>query len=832
MRSSEGLTTRHGHIILQRQLGCYFPSRSLRGTIKACRKLDRTQLVGIAPVQLQQCTFLSWMEEMRVPRLLSELKSRRFYRDQIAHIERIPARGAWYGELDRPLPRQLTTALNRIGASRLYMHQAQAVNAVRRGENVVVATSTSSGKTLVYNIPVVERCLLDWRARALYLYPTKALAQDQMRALALLLDSDLSRISVGIYDGDTPKSARSGVRRRAAILLTNPDMLHLGILPNHHLWSAFFRNLRYVVLDEAHTYRGVFGSQVGCVLRRLRRICALYGNRPQFIACSATIANPEEHIATLIGMHTTVVEDDGSPRGQRTFVLWNPPLVDRANGLRRSANTEASNLFTALAQNGVRNLTFTRTRRMAELILSYTRETLAKSHPDLLARVAAYRGGYMPEERRALEQALFRGELVGLTTTSALELGIDVGHLDATLLVGYPGTIASMWQQAGRAGRGEKASLSILIGLDNPLDQYLIRHPEDLFKRSHEAARCDPGNPYVLAQHLPCAAYESPLTPDDGTLFGDVSDGSPDSRYVESMIELEESGQIEYRNERWFYQGTRYPAQKVSLRSAGGSRITLVNTADSKNVLEEVESATAAFRVHPGAIYLHQGAGYLVTDLDLQGGVAWVKPMEADYYTQPIEVNSVQIIRSYRHRSLSPCTPFYGRVRVTSQVIGYARKKQFTDEVLSRETLDLPPQKYETTGVWWKAPLGLGNEIASAGGDFAGGLHAVEHACIGLLPLLAMCDRFDLGGISTPRHPDTESPLVCVYDAYPGGVGLAERGFEAIEEWWQATMEAIRECPCQSGCPSCIQSPKCGNNNEPLDKAASLMILEKLLGLG
>ena len=771
---------------------------------------------------------------MQVASLLSEFKSRRFYRDQIVHVERIPTRRAWYGKLERPLPRQLTMALEKVGVRQLYVHQAQAMNAVRRGEHVVVATSTASGKTLVYNIPVIERCLLDWRTRALYLYPTKALAQDQLRALGELLAGDLSRISVAVYDGDTPKSARASIRRRAAILLTNPDMLHLGILPNHHLWSSFFRNLRYVVLDEAHTYRGVFGSQVGCVLRRLRRICATYGNRPQFIACSATIANPEEHVATLTGVRPTVVDQDGSPRGERTFVLWNPPFVDKANGVRRSANTEAANLFTALVQNGVRNLTFTRTRRMAELILRYAQETLARSNPDLLPRVAAYRGGYMPEERRALEQALFHGQLIGLTTTSALELGIDVGHLDATVLVGYPGTIASLWQRAGRAGRGEKGSLSVLIGLDNPLDQYLIRHPADLFESSHEAARCDPGNPYILAQHLPCAAYESPLTPEDGTLFGGSadgppSDGAPDSRYVDAMVQLEESGQVEYRNDRWFYQGKRYPAQDVGLRSAGGQRIALVNTADGRRVLEEIDANTAAFRVHPGAVYLHQGAGYLVTELDLQGGVARVRPMEADYYTQPTEIDSMHIIRSVRHRLLSSCAAFYGRVRVTSQVVGYARKKQFADEVLSRETLDLPPQTFETAAVWWDVPSGLGRRVAADGGDFVGGLHAVEHACIGMLPLLAMCDRFDLGGVSTPKHQDTEGPLVCVYDAYPGGVGLAERGFEVLEEWWGATVEAIRECPCQSGCPSCIHSPKCGNNNEPLDKAASLTILGALL---
>jgi DEAD/DEAH box helicase domain-containing protein len=760
---------------------------------------------------------------MQVKAFLRQVKNRRFYEDQIVHVEQIRARRAWYSELERPLPRQLKSALERLGIGRFYVHQARAIDLVRQDQHVVVSTSTASGKTLIYNLPVIERCLLDWRTRALYLFPTKALAQDQLRALGELLQGDLARIRVGVYDGDTPQSARGAIRRRAAILMTNPDMLHLGILPNHHLWTTFFRHLRYVVLDEAHVYRGVFGSQVGCVLRRLRRVCAMYGSQPIFIGCSATIANPGQHLETLAGVRPQVVDEDGSPQGERTFVLWNPPLVDQAAGTRRSANTEGANLFTTLVQSGVRNLTFARTRRVAELILRYAQESLRRTTPELLAHVAAYRAGYLPQERRALEQALFNGSLIGLTTTSALELGIDVGHLDATVSVGFPGTIASMWQQAGRAGRGEGESLAVLIGLDSPLDQYFMRHPADLLGRTHEAARCDPGNLYVLLQHLPCAAYEAPLTPQDESLFG--------GRYVDAMVQLEESGLLEYRSDRWFYMRKRYPAQGVGLRSAGSQRIVLMDTTHGGQALEEIDAATAYFRAHPGAIYLHQGASYLVTDLDMQGGVARLKAVEADYYTQPREVNEMRIIRSLRHRQMASCAAFYGRVRVTSQVLAYSRKKQFSDEVLSVEPLDLPPQTFETMAVWWDVPQELSRQTMQHGGDFAGGLHAVEHACIALLPLFAMCDRMDLGGVSSARHPDTEGPLVCVYDAYPGGIGLAERGFDVLGEWWQATLEAVRNCPCQSGCPSCIQSPKCGNNNEPLDKGAAVIMLGALLGV-
>jgi DEAD/DEAH box helicase domain-containing protein len=727
------------------------------------------------------------------------------------------------------------------GVRQFYVHQAQAIDAIRQGKHVVVATSTASGKTLIYNVPVIERCLLDWRSRALYLFPTKALAQDQLRALGELLGGDLSHIRVGVYDGDTPRSARSSIRQRASILLTNPDMLHLGILPNHALWASFFRNLQFVVIDEAHVYRGVFGSQVGCLLRRLRRICALYGSRPQFVACSATIANPAQHLKTLTGLSPVTVDQDGSPQSERTFILWNPPLLDRSTGARRSVNTEAAHLFASLVQNRVRNLVFARTRRAAELILRYAKRVLEARTPELLNRVAAYRAGYTPEQRRALEQALFDGSLIGLTTTSALELGIDVGQLDATVLVGYPGTIASMWQQAGRAGRGAGESLSVLIALNNPLDQYFMGHPKDLFARSHEAARCDPSNVYVLIQHLPCAAHEAPLTLEDEELFGLPGDPAmEDSSYVDAMVRLEESGKLDYRNDRWLYAGRDYPAQGVGLRSAGSARVKIVDTSRGDRVLEEIDAATASLRAHPGAVYLHQGATFLVSSLDLREGIALAREVEVDYYTQPRETTEVHIVRSVRHRRLGlselqvdhsqAYTAFYGRVRVTSQVIGYSRKRQFSDEVLSQEALDQPPQVFETMAVWWDLPPAAARTVGRRGGDLAGGLHAVEHACIGMLPLLAMCDRLDLGGVSTPRHPDTEGPLICVYDAFPGGIGLSERGFEVLERWWRVTREAVRTCACQVGCPSCIHSPKCGNNNEPLDKAAAIVLLGALLG--
>jgi DEAD/DEAH box helicase domain-containing protein len=795
------------------------------------------------------------------------------YRGQVVHVERLPARRARYGKLDRPLPPALEAALRGIGAARLYSHQARAINAVRAGQHVILATGTASGKTLAYNVPVLETIAADPRARALYLFPTKALAQDQLRGLQELAQGELASRRSGTYDGDTSQSARGRLRREASILLTNPDMLHLGILPNHTLWADFFANLRFVVLDEAHVYRGVFGSHVGCVLRRLWRVCARYGSAPQIIACSATIANPGEHLRRLAGVEPVVVDDDGAPTGARDFALWNPPFVDRAKTTRRSANIEAARLFARLVQAGIRTIAFTRARRVAELLLLYARRILEDDAPELVERVRAYRAGYRPEERREIERGLRPGgRLLGVTATSALELGIDIGDLDASLLVGYPGTIASLWQQAGRAGRGTRRAFTALIALNDPLDQYFMRHPRDLFGRPHEHALIDPSNPYVLEQHLPCAAHEIPLsrgseegphayaataTParaprrampgrrrrqpapvptsvesqvplptglargDDEALFG--------PGFVPAMIALEEAGELAYRGDRWWPRPGAYPAEKVSLRALAGSRVALLDASQNYRLLEEIEGTSALYRVHPGAIYLHQGESYRVRELDLDAGHAIVEPVQVHYYTQPREINDVRILRPVAHKQFDGLAASLGHVRVTQQVIGFRRVQQFREEVLSVEDLDLPVQTFDTVALWWDVPPDLLARLKRRRLDVAGGLHAVEHAAIGLLPLFAMCDRWDIGGLSTPRHPDTDTALVVIYDAFPGGIGIAEKGFDLLAELWRATHEAVRDCPCEDGCPSCIQSPKCGSNNEPLDKQAAVWILGEML---
>ncbi len=770
---------------------------------------------------------------------LAALRQAKGYAGQIVHARTIPARGARYARLREPLSAPVRAALKASGTEQFYTHQAEAINAARAGHNLVVATSTASGKTLCFNVPVLEALARDPLARDLYLYPTKALAQDQLGKLNALLKAagpGIVNPLAATYDGDTPQGARSRLRKSARILLTNPDMLHAGILPNHALWAEFFRHLRYVVIDEAHSYRGVFGSQVACVLRRLRRVCALYQGKaaPVFIATSATIANPAEHFELLTGLPAQVISDDGSPHGPRTFALWNPPFVDRTHTARRSANHEASELFTSLVTSGVRTITFARARVVAELLLRYARQQLQRRRPELVDRVAAYRAGYMKDERRDIERALFGGRLVGVMATSALELGIDVGGLDAAILVGYPGTIASLWQQAGRAGRGTEPALATLVGLDNPLDQYYMRHPDQLLGKPQENALLDPDNVYILQRHLPCAAHEAPLHVAPDPAAPPVTALSDDEKlfgpgFVDAMIALENDGTLRYTGEQWVYTQSDYPAQGVSLRDAEGDRFAVLDASNHFRMIEELSASTAPQRVHPGAIYLHQGESYQVTEYNADLRHAIVRPVTADYYTQPREINDVRIVRSLRHQALPSTTAYLGRVRVRSQVVGFRRLQQFSEANLGEEPLEMPVSEYETVAVWWDLPDDLPVLLAARGLDPLGGIHAVEHAAIGILPLFAMCDRWDIGGLSTPRHPDTEQAQIFIYDGFPGGVGIAEKGFGLLPQLWAATLDVINGCACLDGCPSCVQSPKCGNNNQPLDKAAAKVILQRLL---
>lgn len=753
---------------------------------------------------------------------LNYLKTKPFYRDQIAHVEHIQPRSARTGELERSLSPELVKCLTNRHFLPLYSHQAEAVNQVLHGKNVMVVTSSASGKTLCYNIPVMQSLLLDKGGRALYLFPTKALAQDQLRTLREDFCPDLFNYTDFVtFDGDTPQAERAEIRKSTRIVLSNPDMLHVGILPNHQQWSRFFRNLKFVVVDEVHVYRGVFGSHLAAVLRRLRRVCHLYGSNPQVILASATITNPDEFAFALTGLQFEVVNNDGAPHGGRDFVFWNPPVEDKLKGTRRSANSEATNIFTELLLQETRTLTFVRTRRLTELIYNYTRNNLRQAKSSLARRIKPYRAGYLAEDRRKIERQLFNGELLGVVATNALELGIDIGDLDATILTGYPGSIASTWQQAGRSGRGKSKALSFLIGLDNPLDQYFMRHPDFFFHRAYENALVNPNNPYILRAHLLCAAWEQYLSTEDEKYFGAAMESE--------IAELVERGLLKERRGRWYLSPSiAYPAQHVNIRSTSGENYALIDTSTG-SLLENIESSVAFWQIHTGAIYLHQGESYLITQLDLSTHTAYAVPTDVNYYTVTKELDDLRVLKVLRSKDVGRVKVYLGEVEVSNHTIGYKRLAQLTDEVIGEETLDLPPQNFQTIALWFDLPQNTVNNIVKEQLDFAGGLHATEHAAIGILPLFAICDRNDIGGVSTPLHPDTGKPQVFIYDGHPGGVGIAEKGYEMIEELWRATLDTVRNCPCQEGCPSCIQSPKCGNNNKPLDKRAAQWLLQSLV---
>lgn len=696
---------------------------------------------------------------------------------------------------------------------------------------MVVATGTASGKSLAYLAPVLS-ALADGAeapngrgATALYLAPTKALAADQRRAVRELAAPLGNAIRPAVYDGDTPVEEREWVRQYANYVLTNPDMLHRGILPAHPRWSSFLRALRYVVIDECHTYRGVFGSHVAQVLRRLRRLCARYGSDPVFLLASATASDPAKAASRLTGVRVIEITDDASPRGEVVFALWEPPLLTELRGekgapVRRTATAETADLLTDLVVQGVRTVAFVRSRRGAELISVIARERLAEVDRSLVRRVAAYRGGYLPEERRALERALHSGELLGLAATTALELGVDVSGLDAVLITGYPGTRASLWQQAGRAGRSGQGALAVLIARDDPLDTYLVHHPEALFRQPVEATVLDPDNPYVLAPHLCAAAAELPLTEADLELFGPATH--------ELIPQLEAAKLLRRRATAWHWTRRERASDLTDIRGGGGRPVQIVE-ASTGRLLGTVDESAAHTAVHEGAVHLHQGRTYLVKRLDLEDAAALVEEADPPFSTTARDTTSISVLETESEIPWGKARLCYGSVEVTNQVVSYLRRKLITGEVLGEAKLDLPPRTLRTRAVWWTVTEDQLDEARINPEILGGALHAAEHASIGLLPLFATCDRWDIGGVSVPLHPDTLLPTVFVYDGHPGGAGFSERAFHTARAWLTATRDAIAACECEAGCPSCIQSPKCGNGNDPLHKRGAIRLLTRLL---
>jgi DEAD/DEAH box helicase domain-containing protein len=740
--------------------------------------------------------------------------------DRITHVERIDARPGRSQPWPQWVDPSVVKALAESGIGSAWAHQAEVADLAWSGRSVVVSTGTASGKSLGYLLPALTAAL-QGAGTSLYVAPTKALAGDQLRAICAL---GLEEVRAATCDGDTAIEERDWARRHADIVLTNPDMLHHSVLPGHHRWVTMFKRLRFVVLDECHSYRGVFGSHVAQVIRRLRRVAAHYGSDPVFILASATVSEPAVSAARLIGSEVTAVTADGSPRGRIDLALWEPPLTGLAgeNGapVRRTATAESADLLADLVVAGVRTVAFVRSRRAAESVSLGARRVLAESVPDLECRVAAYRAGYLAEDRRSIERALHDGSLLGLASTNALELGVDVSGLDAVIIAGWPGTRASLWQQAGRAGRDGGDALAVFVARDDPLDTYLVHHPEAVFGRPVEAAVLDPDNPYVLAPHLAAAAAELPITEADLPLFGPAA---PDA--LESLVS---QGLLRRRPAGWFWTARERATDLADLRGTGGAPIRICE-APTGRLLGTVDPASSHVTVHRGAVYVHQGETYVVRELDLDAGVALVEADNPDYTTHARDVTDIRIVETARTEPHGEVSLHLGVVDVTQQVVSFLRRRYGSGEVLGEEPLDLPARQLRTVSAWWTVTGAL---LARAGideGDLPGAAHAAEHASIGLLPLVATCDRWDIGGVSTAYHPDTGLPTVFVYDGHAGGAGFAERAFSDAKRWLSATRDAIACCECESGCPSCVQSPKCGNGNEPLDKAAAHRLLSAVI---
>ncbi len=781
--------------------------------------------------------------------------------EQITHVRTLPAHAAETAPWPSWVHPQVVDAFQGLGTHEPYLHQVQAASAAHESpgnRHVIVATGTASGKSLAYQLPAVDAIYRgefeaqasgfdSGRATALYLSPTKALAADQLASLHSL---GVPGLVAEVYDGDTPAADRRFIRERANLILTNPDMLHHAILPHHARWAGFLRKLKYVIIDEAHTYRGVFGAHVALLLRRLRRICRYYGATPVFVGASATSAEPAASFGRLIGSRpeaVTAVTESTAPRGATHVLLWEPEFTDpgavvdklsaHANGVsaaskarsagsgengapvRKSVITQSAEILADLVVNRTRTIAFIKSRRGAEAIAQMAGHYLDEVEPGLAGRVAAYRAGYLPEERRALEEGLRRGQILGVASTNALELGIDIAGLDAVLVGGWPGTRASFYQQIGRAGRAGQDSFAVLIASEDPLDTYLVHHPEDIFDTGVEKTVFDPENPYVLSPQLCAAAAELPLRREELMVFG---------RSTEFLLErLVAEGYLRQRSTGWFWTHPESAADLVNLRG-GGAPLQIIEV-ETGTVIGTMDDGHAHSQGHPGAIYTHQGLTYVVEELDEHNRVVAVCQVNPDYYTQSRDITEVTVLGSEETVQQGQVSLNYGQVRVRSQVVGYQRKSLIGQQVLGDEPLDLAPQELQTRAIWWAIPATLLHASGIHERDIPGALHAAEHAAIGLLPLVATCDRWDIGGLSTAFHVDTEQPTIFVYDGHPGGAGFAERGFEQAAHWVRATLDAVLACECERGCPSCVQSPKCGNRNEPLHKAGAARLLATLL---
>jgi len=762
---------------------------------------------------------------MDISHLLNEIKASSRYENQIVHIEEIPSREALYAPLE--LKTQVKAALLGTGIEALYSHQAKAIEKIREGKDIVLCTTTASGKSLTYVVPIFETILDNPEATALYISPLNALVNDQLKAFVGFEETLQSGSGVARYTGALSEAQKRQVRDgKTNIVFTNPEMIHMSFLAWHHLWRRFFSNLKFIIVDESHYYRGVIGSNMANLLRRLLRVAEYYGAAPQFICCSATIGNPKEHTETLTGRESEVIENNGSSNGPQKFVFWNPPLYlnNRGCTLRRSSFSDASSLFIRAVQAGLQTLVFTRSRQGVERMFKNCRELLRDRN--LSSAICSYRSGYFDREREEIEKKMNSGELRGVISTNALELGIDIGGLDACILDGYPGTVMSARQQAGRAGRSGNESLVVLVAGTNALDQYYMRNPVDFFERSSENAVLNPKNPYILAGHLLCAAKEIPLRASDEKYFGKV--------YPRVVELLEAEGLL--TGDDLKYSTDPFPYKHVSLRGIDNNTYSLLAFEREKSfpIEKDIEETLVFRECHPGAVYMHRGEPYYINRIDHEKKEIHAVKTHDNYYTKPMIDSSVQVQETYAVKALLHAFEVevgLGEVEVTDRVIGYRKIQSHSNDIMSAHNLEMPPVTLQTMAVWLKLPDRLQEMIGEHKLDFAGGIHAVEHAMISMYPLHLLVDRSDVGGVSTPSHPDLGGKSgVFIYDGHRGGVGYAEKGYDLVEQVLDGTLKAIESCPCESGCPSCIQSPKCGNNNEPLDKHAAIMLLHELLG--
>jgi len=746
----------------------------------------------------------------KIKELINHLSCDPAHKEALIHIHRIPEKAGKYSPLPDSLSEGTKSFLAGKGITKLYSHQVEALKIIAEGKNAAIVTPTASGKTMIYNIPVIERRLKETGAKALYLYPLKALAQDQFKTILEFGEALFPKGTnlAAIYDGDTSAYRRLKIRQNCpSIVVTNPDMLHLGILPYHSAWAALFKNLKYVVIDEVHSYRGVFGSHVAHIIRRLRRVCEYYGSNPQFITSSATIANPGKFIKELTGLEFAVVTESGAPQSGKYFCLWNP---------LESPYTEAAHLMRECLNSGLKTIVFTKARKVTELIYQW----ITQLAPKYSKKIAAYRAGYLPEERRQIEQKLFSEELLGVISTSALEVGIDIGGLDACIMVGYPGSMMSTWQRSGRVGRIDSA-LVILITLQDAIDQFFALHPENFFTKETEAAIVDVNNSIISEAHFACAAFELPLD--------QLKDAKFYATGIQAALEaLAAKNRLQKSVEGLYFSCQRHPERFVGIRSIGDS--FMIIDSDKSSIIGEIDYPRVLSECFPSAIYLHSGLQYEVRELDLLNKKVKAAEIDADYYTQPRSTEEVEILEIFKHKSYGKITVKYGRVRVTEQVTGYVRKKMYNQVIFDEHELTLPAHIFETTAIWFEIPNTLKETIRDSDiGDFKGGIHAAEHALISIFPLFALCDRLDLGGVSYDFYTQFNSPGIFIYDAHSGGVGLSEKAYEIIHELVPATLKMILSCPCDDGCPSCIQSNKCGNGNKPLDKTAAEHILKAFL---